>query len=417
MKHKLYLLDFIAEPFIGKIGKDKNGKTVVLEQPAQYTLIKAGRRTGKTWNAVVWLLLKLLQKPNSSALWVDTNLTNIENYVVRYFKPILGDLWEFAKFNGKKYELKLANGSYIDFRSCTRPDMMEGFEYNYAILNEAGIILKNSDLWYQSVMPMVKNAETKIIGTPKGKNLFHTLFHAPSELYRSFSYSAYDSPQWTHEQLEHIKSSIPEIIWKGEYLAEFTDDGSSVFQNYQQCILPDDADDYVIDPSLEYVMGIDLAKSIDYTVIYVAEASTKRVIYQERFNSLDWNVQEGIILEAYKKFNEPFTLIDGTGMGGGFVLDNLYAKGMTNVKSFVFTKASKQDLINNLIVNIRAGDIFFYGWKELLHEIEVFEYEVSSDGHIRYNAPSGHHDDCVITLALVNRALYDLPAKIEFLDF
>ena len=35
-------------------------------------------------------------------------------------------------------------------------------------------------------------------------------------------------------------------------------------------------------------------------------------------------------------------------------------------------------------------------------EMVIFEYEMTSSGLIRYQAPEGFHDDCVVGLALAN---------------
>jgi hypothetical protein len=38
--------------------------------------------------------------------------------------------------------MTFANGSVIDFGSAERPENLEGFSYDFVVLNEAGIILK-----------------------------------------------------------------------------------------------------------------------------------------------------------------------------------------------------------------------------------------------------------------------------------
>lgn len=78
---------------------------------------------------------------------------------------------------------------------------------------------------------MVKNAQGKIIGTPKGKTSDGELskYMQLSELaktqdnYKEYHYTAYDSPEWTTEQLEQIKAQVPSYIWLQEYMAEFVD--------------------------------------------------------------------------------------------------------------------------------------------------------------------------------------------------
>lgn len=119
-------------------------KDAYLDQ-SDIVVVKAGRRTGKTYNFVTWLLQEMDSLPNELALWVDTKHANIDKYIERYFKPRLQTMnyWEDCNWNQQKKVLTLYNGAIIDFGSAERPEMMEGFGYKRAVLNEGGIIFKN----------------------------------------------------------------------------------------------------------------------------------------------------------------------------------------------------------------------------------------------------------------------------------
>ena len=39
--------------------------------------------------------------------------------------------------------------------------------------------------------------------------------------------------------------------------------------------------------------------------------------------------------------------------------------------------------------------------EDLIHEFNIYEYEMSDTGTFRYGAPHGHHDDIVTSVALV----------------
>ena len=41
-------------------------------------------------------------------------------------------------------------------------------------------------------------------------------------------------------------------------------------------------------------------------------------------------------------------------------------------------------------------------WDVLTNEMRRYEYQIGPSGQITYGAPSGHHDDCVVALALAN---------------
>lgn len=209
----------------------------------QHILLRAWRRTGKTFWAVQWINEMLMRHPNTRGLWVDTVQANLWKYIDRYFKPILWpDFWKTIKADNQKYILTYMNGSILDMWSAERPENLEWFEYDFYVLNEAGIILKKVGLWDNTLQPMLKNARGKIIGTAKGKthNGEPSKYFQLSELcktepnFKEYHYTAYDSPEWTPEQLEQIKSQVPSYIWKQEYMSEFVD----IYEN--SILAPDD---------------------------------------------------------------------------------------------------------------------------------------------------------------------------------
>ena len=363
----------------------------------KYCSIKAGRRTGKTFNAVIWESAHLLARPYAKGLWVDTTVNNIKNYVDLYFAKIIGK--EKYDWLPQRQQLNLENGSIIHLRSATRPELMEGLEYDYVVLNEAGIILHNPSLWYNTIQPMCKNAQVRFVGTPKGKNLFHEIYHK----YPSYSFSAYDSPYWTHEQLEAIKPDVPAEVWAQEYMAEFIDGAGAVFRNINECSMPV-IDDYEVNPNKDYIMGIDLAKHQDFTVVMVADRETNEVIFMDRFNTIDWTFQKERIKAIWERFNKCTAIIDSTGVGDP-IFDDLYAYGMDEMISFKFTSSSKISLIQNLSVMLDNKQIKYCAWPVLMSELNTYEYVVKADGRFSYNAPTGLHDDCVIALALVASVL------------
>lgn len=189
----------------------------------KYVILRAGRRVGKTWNAFQWILESLLRNPGTKGLWVDTVQGNLSKYIERYVKTILKGFDDYH-IDNQKYVITFGNGSLLDLGSAERPENLEGFEYDFGVLNEAGIILKNQDLWDKTLLPMFKNAKVKIIGTPKGLNYYYDL----SELCKTndewveYVYTVYDSPYWDLDQIEKIKKQTPFAIWKQEYLADFT---------------------------------------------------------------------------------------------------------------------------------------------------------------------------------------------------
>jgi len=74
-----------------------------------------------------------------------------------------------------------------------------------------------------------------------------------------------------------------------------------------------------------------------------------------------------------------------------------------NIEGFVFTSATKQQLMEGLAVDIQQRNLSFPDGP-IVTELETFEFAYTSFG-VRYGAPEGLHDDCVCALALAARAL------------
>ncbi len=77
------------------------------------------------------------------------------------------------------------------------------------------------------------------------------------------------------------------------------------------------------------------------------------------------------------------------------------------IEAVKFTNQTKTELIQRLIVAMEQRQVSWPAvWDILTNELKRFEYAVSNNGTITYNAPSGFHDDCVIALALANKARF-----------
>ena len=371
--------------------------------------IKAGRRTGKTKNFVTWEIQQLDQvKPDGQlkrGLWIDTTQSNIDKYIDRYFKPTLTRMnyWQDCKWNQQKKILTLWNGNTIDFGSSERPELLEGFGYDVAVINEAGIVLKKPKLWDNTIYPMIKNAIVRLIGTPKGKNKFESLYRQ----YPHYSFSAYDSPFWTAKEIEAAKATMTQEAFRQEILAEFIEGAGAVFRNITENIGGGEISEPV--EGKRYVLAADIAKHQDFTVILVGDADSREVVYHERFNQIDWGLQKSRIINAYDKFDCASGVLDATGVGDA-VFDDLKTQGL-NLEGFKFTSTTKQELVSNLSVAMDNQTIRYPRIETLIDELEMYAYEQRANGQFSYSAPEGFHDDEVMALALLNRAFAFQPLQ------
>ena len=176
-------------------------------------------------------------------------------------------------------------------------------------------------------------------------------------------------------------------------------------------------------PEFDYVLGADLAKSVDYTELSVLCVQLKRMVYHERMeneNRASWHYQKEKILGISKKYNDALTVTDSTGVGDPITEDlqrmgvNVYVEqseqkeNLKEVAGFKFTNLSKENLIEKLKVAIELQTFKIPYIKTLVDQLIRFECTKLPSGRVRYSAPEGsdelgnpiHHDDGVISLAL-----------------
>lgn len=402
---------------------------------AKLKVIPKGRRFGLTQGYSTFVIENLLAGIDY-ILWVDTVQGNIDRYFSRYFIPQLNGMrrnddgawvraeWgaipqKYWKWDQQKKEFHLLNG-VCDFRSAERPDLIEGFSYRLILLNEAGIILRDRYLWDNAIQPMRLdfNPDTIIGGTPKGGGLFEELAAKAKDEPDQWTktYTSYDNPYLDKAIIEKMAADYPEHAREQEIYGRFISDKGAVFRFIKEALDPSLQPRPHWEPNRKYFMGVDLAKHADWTVIVILD-DTGRMVYLNRFNKLDWEYQQRLIMEAARAFRAK-VLIDSTGVGDP-IFDALKSKGLS-LEGYKFTNDSKKKLIEGLMLAFEMKKLRIFSdpipfATALFDELRLFGYEISPSGLLHYGAPEGFHDDTVIALALAWMCKENMAPKSVFM--
>lgn len=319
--------------------------------------------------------------------------------------------------NEQELTLTLVNGSVLWFKSAERPDTLYGEDVYGAVIDEATRCREESWFALRSTLTATR-APIRIIGNVKGrKNWAYRLARRaesgePGMHYAKLTaFDAVEAGVLAADEIEAARRDLPEAVFRELYLAEPSDDGGNPFgmSAIAACVQPLSAQ-----PALAF--GWDLAKSQDWTV-GIALDIDGRVCRFERWQG-SW---ESTITRIDAITSGVYALVDSTGVGDP-VLERLQSYG-PSYQGFKFSSMSKQQLMEGLAVAIQQGEIAFPDGP-IVRELEAFEYEYRRTS-VRYSAPEGLHDDCVMALALAWRArqlmnipgdqylLYDEPAHIS----
>jgi phage FluMu gp28-like protein len=384
----------------------------IFDHPARHKIAVKGRRFGLTKGAANDFMKAAIEKKFKRGLWVDTINQNIERYVERFFLPHLKNIPEQHWHWRKQEKILELFGSYIDFRSADRPENIEGFGYDKYFINEAGIILKDPYLWNNAIKPMLWDykASGVVGGTPKGKGQFWELAERGKDKeqpnYAYFHFTTFDNPYIDVALVKEEIRDMPERVVQQEIYAQFLEDTGVVFRNVLSVAT---AKPLKAIPEHIYVMGVDLAKVEDYTVITVYDRKENNQVYQERFKTLEWPFQKKKIVEIARAYNNALCALDATGVGDP-IADDLIRSGLA-IKPIKFTNETKKEMIEKLVIWIEQKKLSIINLEETLGEFNSFTYDISRSGRVMYNAPVGFHDDIVMSHALAVKLLY--PVVVE----
>jgi phage FluMu gp28-like protein len=377
------------------------------KDPYKYYALNIGRQFGKTMLGINQMLYWAINHPGSNIAWVTP--------VYKQSKKVFDEMERVTRssdlFDFNRSDLTIKGfDSQITFFSGERPDNIRGNTFDYLIVDEFAFC--RSELWDEvlSATVLVKGKKVLFISTPKGKNHFHriSLQHNYDKRYKYFHFTSFDNPMIDHADLEERKRSLPDHVFKQEYLAEFIDNASGLFKDVRAGI-----GDH--QPKGKAYAGLDIGRADDYTVLTILNESGE-MIYVNRWRHDEWHKIIDKVAKLIQEYKAT-TLIEVNNQGDVFY-EMLRDRCRNYIHPFTTTSKSKPVLIEDLAVAFEQNDIKIRGDQWLIDELENFTYIYNpSTRSVQYSAPVGLHDDGVISTALAYHSLkhYRLKGKYHII--
>ena len=303
--------------------------------------------------------------------------------------------------NETEMQIELVNGSIIQLVGSDNVDRIVGTNPIGVVFSEYSIC--KPEVWNFLRPILAENGGWAIFNfTPRGMNHAYTLLQMAKE-----------SPDWwvgiypvsvtkalTPQALSLERKEMPRATYEQEYECKFLETGSQFFKNIENCVYDKEVE-RSLTPSGDFKLGVDLAKYNDFTVITPLCLNTMIVHPQDRFNHMDWIVQEAKIEANARKYNNARLTLDSTGIGDP-VVEELRRRGL-NIRDedvFKFTETSRKNLLNHLAILLENRQILIPNDQELIDELKSFNVELNDSGKTIIRCPEGLHDDRVMSLAL-----------------
>lgn len=385
-------------------GKQKIIHDAINNDNAKYYVCNIGRQFGKTLLGINQCLYWSINDKGCMIGWVSP--------IYKQSKKVYSELKRATISSGlftyNDTELIVKGfGSQIQFFSAERADGIRGNTFDYLICDEFDFM--KALTWEEVLQPtiLVKGKKVVFISTPRGKRMMYklSLLRHQDDRYRYFQFSSYDNPMIDPREIDSIRQTVPEHIFKQEYLAEFIDGATGLFKNIRESI-------GVAVNTGKLFGGLDIGRADDYTVLTIGTKEGK-VFFTERYRQDDWTNIINKVAAKIKEFNAS-TYVEVNNQGDVFY--EMLKKSVGNlIEPFTTTVKTKPIMIEDLAVSFEQMELTIPNEEYLIDELEAFTYVFDArTRHVKYSAPEGIHDDAVISLALYNQARKTLSQKGKY---
>ena len=385
--------------------KPHAGQQRVHESAKRFRVLACGVRWGKSLCAGMEALAAALAPKERSWGWVVAPTYELTDKVMREAVHVAQTKMKHRVIRWAEREkvLKIRNlgggVSVLQGKSADNPVSLLGEGLDYVVCDEASRFTPLVWTNYISQRLIDKKGWALMISSPKGKGWFYDAWkrgQGGDADYESWNCPSWDNPHLSREVIEAERARVPDRVFRQEYGAEFIEGDGQVFRSVNEAFAEETRREPV--PGARYVGGLDLAKVDDYTVLTILDEG-RNVVFWDRFRRVPWDALIVRIRAATARYNDARLLVDSTGVGEP-IYDRLRGEGIV-VKPYPFSSASKHELINNLSLMFEQRLLkVSREWTEAREELEAYQFDVTDSGTVRMSAPSGAHDDCVISLGL-----------------
>lgn len=373
---------------------------------ARFVIYNCGRRFGKDI-LMMYRASKMTRNKKPLAWFAPHYRMMTENYNELYniLAPIV------TRANRTDYRLEIQGGAVIDFWSLDNYNAARGRKYAHVTVNEAAASPNLIDAWNYVIRPTLADyAGGATFGsTPKGLNGFFTLWQQAGDNpeWERFHFTTYDNPYIPKTEIDAMRETMPDRVFRQEIMAEFLENGSFFQGVNEACTVaqPDKPADHI---GHRFVAGLDWALSEDFTVLTVICATCKKAVDWWRANRLDFSAQRNQIAARLALWPGVAVLPERNSIGAPNI-EMLAQAGLGVMRGpdgglgFMTTSSSKAELINRLALAIEKKEVQLP--TEYADELRAYEVTVTA-ANPKFSAPAGQHDDRVISAAL---AWYTIP--------
>jgi hypothetical protein len=400
------------------------GQLAVHRSRAKRRVLITGSRFGKSLCAAHEAIAFAMEPRKRAMIWVVAPTLSLADKVFREVAILAAEHLRHRLVELKHHEYKLLlrnlEGGLSEIRGKTadNPVSLLGEGCDLIIVDEAARL--RPAIWHSYLAQRLidKDGSALLISTPKGKGWLWEMWKrgqpGGDPDYESWQFPSWANPHLRRELIEAERERLPEAVFAQELGGQFVEGAGQVFRYVREAATGEWREP---EKDAWYAAGLDPAKVADYSVLTIVN-ERREIVHVDRFNRLDWGLQIARVKAALQRYNDAYLLVDSTGAGEP-VYEALCAEDV-RVEGYPLTSGSKNALITNLSMLLEKRLLVLPRYElcpYLIDELEAFEYSVTDAGSVKTGAPSGQHDDAVISLGLAAWSVRDLaPFEVQWVS-
>lgn len=392
------------------------GQKRILQCEDRFLAIRAARRFGKSYLFSVFAAWMACTRPNYRIVCISKSLRQASEMFNTIYRIVSNSVMANSITRDTRTRIEFTNGSIIESLPGQSYDSIRGITINLVLIDEAAYVPEEL---FVVLYPTIITTKGKVV-------LISTPAYAAGEFYRACKHpdSEYTEFHMTHDDAvfadgtpfvdrEELKRECIRCggdespQWIREYLADFTDAEGGWFNllSIEDALCETKWLEFGL-PDRRYVIGADVAKERDFTVIVTLDCTNPdhlELVHYKRFNGKE---PDDVMYELYDeavRFNVQRPFIDETGIGKPIVdyLRTRYPKIRWTGQNF--NSSSKVELMTDLDLAMNRRILKIPDDEDIRKELVSFHYEQSNSGNLKIYG-EGAHDDFPVAIALAVRA-------------
>lgn len=322
-------------------------------------------------------------------------------------------------------------GGFLAIYSLDNPDSVRSEAFHLFIVDESAKVADPEAL-NDALEPTLADYDgiRWDISTPRGKNEFFTEWNLANEDKSNYSH-AWHAPSSDNPSPNILKfvAKAKERVEQGrmtqrsfdqELMALFVE-GGTFFQNVRACAVlkPSTRAQH---PGHNIVVGGDFAQQDDFTWLTARCIECNCVCEIDYFSGLSWTIQLARVAAFCQRWGHeeknphtgqtelvPASILPERNSIGSPLIEQMQAAGLTILlgpdgkPGFYTTQQTKQQIVTSLFSSLATASLKILDDSVLTMQLEAFEEHPTTYG-TTYSAPSGLHDDGVMSLAITEYA-------------